>query len=530
MNYGTGITITSADASNPAVITDFLVKNSSGITFSDIAFEPDTGGVGVYKLQTLNSSNITFDHVTVTGPEGDAGLNINPFMIRNSTGVTVSNSEFSQLQNGINMLNNSDVTITNNYFHDLRTDGVRGGGNSDLTVTNNYFTDFHPADGDHPDAVQLWTTNTTTSASNITITDNVVIRGEGEAIQGIFISDQVGTLPYQNVTVSDNVVIGGLPNGILLQNVDGGVVENNVVAALGSDKSWISVKDSSDVVIDGNSATQYSFTGNESSVKLSDNTTLDTVLDGGVNLVTTKAQWISELVSDYLTAEGIIERTTAVHAATLAAAPSITYINGTSGADRLTVTNLGDTQLNGGDGNDYLTGGLFNNTLVGVKMNAWDSELWNVADWSRAKFTMDPDMSRAVREAFVRLYEEGLIYRANRMVNWCTACRTVLSDLEVEREEPEAGKANAELFAFAYPLVEPTDGVTEIGGTMPINTDGGLIANGEPIGASGLRQIHEIVRQLRGQAGDRQVPGNPRVGFTQLYGAPGTAGAAVLTR
>ncbi len=74
------------------------------------------------------------------------------------------------------------------------------------------------------------------------------------------------------------------------------------------------------------------------------------------------------------------------------------------------------------------------------------------------------------------------------------------------------------------------DGVTEIGGSMPINTDGGLIANGEPIGASGLRQIHEIVRQLRGQAGDRQVPGNPRVGFTQLYGAPGTAGAAVLTR
>ncbi len=72
-------------------------------------------------------------------------------------------------------------------------------------------------------------------------------------------------------------------------------------------------------------------------------------------------------------------------------------------------------------------------------------------------------------------------------------------------------------------------GATEIGGVMPINTDGGLIANGEPIGASGLRQIHEIVRQLRGQAGARQVPGNPRVGFTQLYGAPGTAAATVLT-
>src|SRR3954453_2005870 len=74
------------------------------------------------------------------------------------------------------------------------------------------------------------------------------------------------------------------------------------------------------------------------------------------------------------------------------------------------------------------------------------------------------------------------------------------------------------------------DGATEIGGAMPINTDGGLIANGEPIGASGLRQIHEIVRQLRGQAGERQVPGEPRVGYTQLYGAPGTAGGSILSR
>ena len=74
------------------------------------------------------------------------------------------------------------------------------------------------------------------------------------------------------------------------------------------------------------------------------------------------------------------------------------------------------------------------------------------------------------------------------------------------------------------------DGATEIHGALPINTDGGLIANGEPIGASGLRQIHELVRQLRGEAGDRQVPGAPKVGFAQLYGAPGTAAATVLTR
>jgi acetyl-CoA acetyltransferase len=71
-------------------------------------------------------------------------------------------------------------------------------------------------------------------------------------------------------------------------------------------------------------------------------------------------------------------------------------------------------------------------------------------------------------------------------------------------------------------------GSTEIGGALPINTDGGCIANGEPIGASGLRQIHEVVTQLRGEAGDRQVPGGPRLGFTHVYGAPGISACTVL--
>jgi len=71
-------------------------------------------------------------------------------------------------------------------------------------------------------------------------------------------------------------------------------------------------------------------------------------------------------------------------------------------------------------------------------------------DWSRTKFTMDPDMVRAVREAFVRLYEEGLIYRDTRLVNWDVESQTVLSDLEVEQEENVEGA----MFDFAYPLAD----------------------------------------------------------------------------
>jgi acetyl-CoA acetyltransferase len=72
-------------------------------------------------------------------------------------------------------------------------------------------------------------------------------------------------------------------------------------------------------------------------------------------------------------------------------------------------------------------------------------------------------------------------------------------------------------------------GATRIGGRLPVNTDGGCLANGEPIGASGLRQVHEVALQLRGEAGERQIPGPARVGFTQVYGAPGVSACTVLT-
>jgi valyl-tRNA synthetase len=75
------------------------------------------------------------------------------------------------------------------------------------------------------------------------------------------------------------------------------------------------------------------------------------------------------------------------------------------------------------------------------------------ADWPRTRFTMDPELSVAVREAFVRLYEEGLIYRATRLVNWDVESQTVLSDLEVESEENVQG----ELYEFAYPVIDADD-------------------------------------------------------------------------
>src|SRR5712692_9696647 len=82
-------------------------------------------------------------------------------------------------------------------------------------------------------------------------------------------------------------------------------------------------------------------------------------------------------------------------------------------------------------------------------------------DWSRERFTMDENLSRAVREAFVRLHDDGMIYRGNRIVNWCPNDQTVLSDLEVLRE-PQKGK----LYYLRYP-VQSGSGTITVATTRP---------------------------------------------------------------
>ncbi len=75
--------------------------------------------------------------------------------------------------------------------------------------------------------------------------------------------------------------------------------------------------------------------------------------------------------------------------------------------------------------------------------------LGDSVDWSRERFTMDEGLSRAVREVFVSLYEQGLLYRGQRIINWCPRCLTALSDIEVEHEE-----VPGELAYLRYPLAD----------------------------------------------------------------------------
>nr|WP_238339157.1 valine--tRNA ligase [Candidatus Manganitrophus noduliformans] len=83
-------------------------------------------------------------------------------------------------------------------------------------------------------------------------------------------------------------------------------------------------------------------------------------------------------------------------------------------------------------------------------------------DWERERFTLDPGLSAAVREVFVRLHQEGLIYRAERLINWCPRCQTALSDIEVEHEE-----SRGKLYRIDYPLADHPDQKITVATTRP---------------------------------------------------------------
>jgi len=118
-------------------------------------------------------------------------------------------------------------------------------------------------------------------------------------------------------------------------------------------------------------------------------------------------------------------------------------------------------------------------------------------DWSRERFTMDEGCSKAVREVFVRLYEKGLIYRGDRMINWCTSCGTALSDIEVEYEQQAT-----HLWHIRYPLAEGGQGVV-VATTRPETMlgDTGVAVNPED-----TRYTHLVGCKVMLPLTDRLIP------------------------
>lgn len=289
ISFSKGLTITSADPNNPATLTDLIVRNSVGLTFSDLNLY-NAKNIDL-AFQFLSSSNLILDNLDVSGSGNTTNaLSARLAIIRNSTNVQVTDSEFAYGWHGLSLLNNKQVTIQNNYFHDMRTDGVRGGGNSDLTIQANVFMSFHPKGADHPDAIQLWTSNTARSASNIIIDSNIIARGSGDPIQGIFIRDISGSLPFVNVLVTNNIVEGARYNGIAVSGVKNGYIADNIVQAFADQPSGLQVQNSTGVILRSNEASKF-FGGLQPIVGQSGNSLIAVATDQGVATIN---HWLSQ--------------------------------------------------------------------------------------------------------------------------------------------------------------------------------------------------------------------------------------------
>ena len=124
-------------------------------------------------------------------------------------------------------------------------------------------------------------------------------------------------------------------------------------------------------------------------------------------------------------------------------------------------------------------------------------KLGSSCDWDRLAFTLDERCSNAVREAFCRLYEKGLIYRGSRIINWCPTCGTALSDEEVEHTEDAGG-----FWYFDYP-VEGTDEVLTIATTRPETMLGDTAVAVNP---SDERYQRLVGKKIRLPVTDRLIP------------------------
>jgi Ca2+-binding RTX toxin-like protein len=350
-NKAEQVTIRSSNEKAPAVFSELKITNSSNIAFQNIELDASRAKAD-NPVQILNSKNVSISDSDFHGSlDGVVGNDVAAMLIRSSENVTIKSSEFQQFKFGIGHLDSNGLTLSGNSFHDIQSDGIRGGGSSNVTISNNRFSDFFPVDGDHPDAIQFWTAGTRLAATNIVVTNNVVERGAGSGVQGIFLRDEIGTMPFSNVTITNNQIIGGGFNGISVGNVKKLVIAENTVAAIDDQRSWIRVEKATEAVLTHNRATEF----------VTDDSVITRHANVLINSLTTRVMATNIFDAEKSSIFGLIQNRAFIDAA--ANDPffsnlklSTVVMQGTDGNDRLTAGKQGQFELRGGAGDDLLYG------------------------------------------------------------------------------------------------------------------------------------------------------------------------------
>lgn len=279
--WASNVTLESASADKPARIETLTVNATSHLVIKAVeigrarrADEPDYVVFAMFR----GVSDVTLDTVFIRGSMDDNSLNdgngANFIGCRN---IMIRSSRFEQLGRGLQMSGSTDLMLKDNVFRAMRTDGMNFANVQRVTIEGNRFSDFFVGKGDHPDAIQFWTAGTKQASTDIAIRNNQILQGSGAGTQGIFLTDQVGTLPYERVRIENNLlyVYDGY-NGIMVGNGrDVQIIGNSVLSSPGdNEKFWIRLNKVEGAVVRGNIADSFVNQDNKD-LDLKDNVFLD---------------------------------------------------------------------------------------------------------------------------------------------------------------------------------------------------------------------------------------------------------------
>lgn len=261
-----GLTIASADPARPARFNGLALHGTAGFTLRNLKVGGPPPSGWRYAMLVFRSSSFTAENIDLAGDRDEATRALDSaLMVRNVEGAKLYRLRIANHRNGISLLDVRKLEVLENSITDLRVDGIRGGGVNDARIARNVIASFHPLAGDHPDGIQLWSRNQKESAQNIVIEDNLILRGSGAPVQGIFIEDRIN-LPFRKLVIRNNLCVGTMYNGIMIMGGDGAAITDNRVIPLDPQMSWIRVETSREISVIGNEAGKYILNGGKSLV------------------------------------------------------------------------------------------------------------------------------------------------------------------------------------------------------------------------------------------------------------------------
>lgn len=252
------VTLRSATTNAPAKFRRLHVADSSNVHFVGVDF-----GDGLREnepkwtrmVEVTRSQNVRFDSVHIHGSLDDDRKNDGwGLFVRDSSDVTVHNSEIQHVWRGILVQSSVRLEIIGNRFHDLQSDGANFAGTLGVLIENNSFRDFYPAATDHADAIQFWTAGQTQGNSDVVIRNNVIMQGKGDGLQGILIGNEL-KLSSSNLLIENNLLYSAVQyHGITVHNWSNvRILRNTVLSPMGdAARYWIRLSDVTDGDVTGN--------------------------------------------------------------------------------------------------------------------------------------------------------------------------------------------------------------------------------------------------------------------------------------